>query len=239
MSADEVDAPLLELQRLLGDVKKRINLNLLARNYYDVWPDSREKAEQLALLTKQLPELEAEKQYLMERIHMLSQAPITELSPSVGIWRPKIGVVSSTAIPTQNQNQYTLPLLLSPPPPTPEVKQVPSPSQADAPPASSSSSASSLSSSSTGTTADAMEQLQQIISMSELEFLERLRVHIVAPEASSESTRKLVLLREEFLQDCVAYGDEYAKMFCFMSLQCGVALTTEQKQALKAMNLNP
>jgi hypothetical protein len=72
--------------------------------------------------------------------------------------------------------------------------------------------------------------LQQIISMSELEFLDLLQSFMKATLDLRGSAMKLVELRQQYLRDCSAYGQSAAQAFFYVQVERGWTLTKEQKQ---------
>jgi hypothetical protein len=249
--------PTEDVQKLLKEIKTKISLNLLTKNFYDCLPNSPQKQEQLELLAKQLVELENQKQVLSDHLEYLKKeqlnlstgsASLFQLDDSQGMfestpvhWIPDLQTrtfVQSINTIERSSSSSSMSISSS----SSAVQTPVSISQTFVPSVSTplmstsnaeTSSGSEVKSESEAVSNEAKLWLQQVISMSELDFLEQLRLHVQSSTSTTDSTSRLVALRQEFLHDCVTYGVDAARAFCYVSVQWNVSLTPDQKEAIK------
>jgi hypothetical protein len=74
--------------------------------------------------------------------------------------------------------------------------------------------------------------LQQVVSMTELEFLDVLQSYVQSPIDLREPALRLLQLRQQFLKDCAQHGRVAAQAFFFLQVECGTNLTDDQKRTL-------
>jgi len=77
--------------------------------------------------------------------------------------------------------------------------------------------------------------LQQVVLMTELEFLDVLQSYVQSPIDLREPALRLLQLRQQFLKDCAQHGRVAAQAFFFLQVECGTNLTDDQKRSLSGV----
>jgi hypothetical protein len=82
------------------------------------------------------------------------------------------------------------------------------------------------------TNADIFKRIQDVATMTEIEFLDILQSYTQSPGDHQEALLKLMDIRQQYIRDSAEYGHNAAQAFLVVHLKQGYALSPEQKSRL-------